>query len=65
MGSAATHLVLDESAISDAGEAPDVRLDVLYTKSKLIHDTFAQLAGVTSGTSFGSAKVMSTHYYFC
>lgn len=42
--------------------APDVRLSVLKTSSKPIFDVFAQLLSFTSGTSFGSAKVISTHY---
>ena len=41
--------------------AEDVRLLVLNTSSKLIFDVFWQLLVLTSGTSCGSANVMSTH----
>lgn len=43
---------------------PDERLLVLKTSSKLMLVVFSQLPGFTSGTSFGSAKVMSAHYAF-
>lgn len=40
---------------------PEERLDVENTKSKPISVELEQLSGVTSATSLGSAKVMSTH----
>lgn len=43
---------------------PDERLLVLKTSSKLMLVVFSQLALSTSGTSFGSAKVMSAHCAF-
>ena len=41
--------------------ASDVRLVVLYTYCKVMSEVFAQLSGVTSATSLGSANVISTH----
>lgn len=41
---------------------PAERLAVLKTRSNPILLVLAQFASVTSGTSLGSAKVMSTHY---
>lgn len=43
---------------------PDERLLVLKTSSKPMLVVFSQLDLFTSGTSFGSAKVMSAHYAF-
>ena len=42
--------------------APDERLSVLKTSSKPMLVVLTQFVSLTSGTSFGSAKVMSTHY---
>jgi hypothetical protein len=47
--------------LEEREEAPEVRLLVWNTYWKLMSELLAQLSGVTSGTSFGSAKVMSTH----
>lgn len=41
---------------------PAERLSVLKTSSNPIVLVLAQFASLTSGTSLGSAKVMSTHY---
>ena len=41
--------------------APDFKLSVLNTSSKLILVVFEQFVSLTSATSLGSAKVMSTH----
>lgn len=41
---------------------PADRLSVLKTSSNPILVVLAQFASLTSGTSLGSAKVMSTHY---
>jgi len=50
----------------DAGllrvSAADFKLLVLNTSWKLILVVFEQFVSLTSGTSLGSAKVMSTHY---
>lgn len=43
---------------------PDERLLVLKTSSKPMLVVFSQLDLFTSGTSRGSAKVMSAHYAF-
>ena len=45
----------------DSDSAPDVRLSVLKTSSKPILVVFTQLVSLTSCTSSGSAKVISTH----
>ena len=53
--------VSSDNAMAVDRSAPDVRLVVLKTSSKLIFVVFAQLVSFTSGTSFGSAKVISAH----
>ena len=45
-----------------AGEASEERLEAWKTKSISMSVELLQFWGVTSGTSSGSAKVMSTHY---
>lgn len=42
--------------------AADFKLFVLNTSWKLIFVEFEQFVSLTSGTTLGSAKVMSTHY---
>lgn len=58
--------VINESQRLDllGNRLPDERLLVLKTSSKLMLVVFSQLPVFTSGTSFGSAKVMSAHYVF-
>ena len=48
-----------------AGLAAEVKLSVLKTRSKPIAELLTQFDSLTSGTSLGSAKVMSTHLYSC
>ena len=45
--------------------AADWRSVVLKTSSKLMLEVLSQLDLFTSGTSWGSAKVMSTHCIHC
>ncbi len=59
-GNDAIHGVLHD----DAGLAAEVKLSVLKTSSKPMSVLLTQFVSLTSGTSSGSAKVMSTHFDF-
>lgn len=53
--------VSSDEAMPIDRSAPDVKLVVLKTSSKPMLVVFAQLVSFTSGTSLGSAKVISAH----
>ena len=53
--------VVSQKKVDKRTGASEVRLAVLKTKSNLIFEVLAQFSGVTSGTSSGSANVISTH----
>ncbi len=51
-----------QDAVLLAVSAAEIKLFVLNTSWKLIFVEFEQFVSLTSGTSLGSANVMSTHY---